>query len=295
MTRVSRRFPDPLPTAVTCLADGAVQAQSWCSPGRGRIHDDRGFTLIELMVVAICIGLLLGPLWRVFTAGTATSLRGILHAETVREGRTILRQIQDDLRHACIEFTGAAIELDVNKVVERGGTPPLQTFRLLSFPRQGPISGGAVPTTTSGNAFRRASEIRYRLEAGRDARHPFHRLSRVERYHPDHPMASEFPGGEKVTVLSERVNYFDIQPFTETAGGRSVGCFWVTLQLADAVAAHALPPVAAGSRRSDGDASTLIADFYTVVVPQFFNDLEHREGYNPNWHTGVVGPPAAAP
>ncbi len=257
--------------------------------------DRHGFTLIEIMVVIILLAMIMGPLWRIFSAGTQSSMRGILQVETVREGRQILRQVHDDLKSACLEFTGEGMDLDFNNVLKRSGGAPLGTFKLFSFPSHGEVLNGSVPQTTTGKAFRRASEVTYTIETGQGTQHPLLRLIRKERFNPDHPLASQFPSGEYSKVMSERVNYFSIDPCTERVGGRTLNYYWVTLQLVDSTRPDMLAGTEAGTRLDAPPAKALIADFFDVAYPEYFCGMDNRRGFNPNWHTGIVGPGGAAP
>ena len=55
------------------------------------------FTLVELMIAAICLMLILGPVFMMLRSGTNTSLKGMLRIETTLKARNILQQIYHHL------------------------------------------------------------------------------------------------------------------------------------------------------------------------------------------------------
>lgn len=262
--------------------DGTVLADA---TGRGR-----GFTLIEMMLVLLCMFLLLGPIWRILRSGTQMSLKGMLQVETTLEARRIIRQVYTDLKSACIRFDGSQrVDLEFDQVVVKAGDPPAQALSFLAFPSHGSVTD-AVPGAPGGVALRRASRITYTLEKSQKPDKPFMRLTRTEAFHPDHPLAKQFPGGKQSRVLSEKVHYFALTPRTYETGGQSLYYFWITLQLADSLQARNLPTNQIGSPMIQRPQGVIIADFFEVVYPEYFNSLIGRNGFNLNWHSGVVGP-----
>ena len=245
---------------------------------------ERGFTLIEIMVVLLISTFFMMSVYKIFNAGAKSSLNGMLRIDTTLEGRRIIKQVYNDLKNASFVLDGTQRELPFSELVKKDG----DSYTFLSLPLHG-TAEDAIPTGGSGKAYRRASRITYVLEASDSAANPFKKLIRKETFHPEHPLSKTVLGGVETHMLSTRVNSFEIRPYVQFSKGKTVCCYWITLQLRDA-------PLK-GQLKSIGKSSTptvstdiLIADFFDVVVPEFHYRLLVNDNFNLNWHTGVVGP-----
>jgi hypothetical protein len=244
----------------------------------------RALTLIEIMLVVLCLFILLAPVLSIFRHGTRSSLKGMLHLETTMEARRILKQVTQDLRHSCFKMDGSQIDFSWSTLLQIGGSFPTGTYGMLRFPLVGELDA-TLPANSLGTAFRRASRITYRVQP-----HPQvpgrRQLVREEQYHPDHPMAAKLNGGRRSEILTHRLNLFDIKPEEVSNGKHGMLLFRVSLQLFDSVqgAAIAVPGDGPGPE-------VVIADFFAVAYSDFYHRLVHRDWFNPNWQTGVVGPP----
>lgn len=242
------------------------------------------------MLVVLCLALLSAPIWRLLRSGTRMSLQGMLQVETTQEARRIIRQVYTDLKQSCFQYEGKnRIELDFASTLEKVGDLPTQEYRFLAFPFPGKI-GEAIPAGEKGYGWRRASRITYALEPVGKPGKPFLRLTRTERFHPDHPQAGRFPGGCFTRVLSERVHFFSISPASCQSGDQTLFYFWITLQLADSLEPRGLPAALSDGPLVRRPAGVIIADFAEVVYPEYFNAFLSRNGFNVNWYSGVVGP-----
>ncbi len=239
-------------------------------------------TLLEAVLVVSLVVLLLGPIYQVFHHGTRASLRGMLHVETSMEAMRVLRQVSDDLRDSCLPMDEQGFTLDFSKMLGTDGVPPLQSYTFLRFPQHG-SPDQVMQFARQGKASRRASRITYRLEPLSKAGLK-HRLIRTERFHPEHPLASTYPGGERISILSERVHSFILLPDSARSGNRELHFFWVTLQMVDS-----LSP-ADEERILQRREQAAIGDYFDVVYPEFFNAFQNRGFFNRNWHTGISAP-----
>lgn len=249
-----------------------------------------GFSLIEIVSVVLLLGLSMGAIMQTLRAGTRQSLKGMQQIEVSLEARRILQRLQVDLKSACLETCQiAAIDINIAELLQQSGTFPRNSYTFLSFPLNGTI-GDVIPTAGEASpAFRRASRVTWRLEPGSDPRRPLLRLIREEVFHPDHSQSKT--GSNRLSrVMSERVNFFAIQPYQVTSAGQSNWYFWVTLQLGDAITRNTssfTPGQALPEKRED----LVMADFYDIVSPDFFNAVWKYTELNRNWYTGVQGPP----
>jgi type II secretory pathway pseudopilin PulG len=252
----------------------------------------QGLTLIEIMLVVLCIGILMGPIIQVFRHGTQSSLQGMLQIDTTLEARRVIRQISQDLKNSCFRMDGTEREFNLGTVLHDSGTPPTSGYTFLSFSQYGQIED-SVPYKSpgAGNAvWRRPSEITYRMIAQNTLEKPFFKLMREERFHPDHPMAKKHPGGIFSRVLSDRVNYFHIQPHLFQSANKILPAFIITLQLVDSLKKNTLPIAPTGNQIVNKPRGWLLADFYEVVTPEFLNSMLNRSWFNPNWQT-MIGTP----
>jgi len=257
---------------------------------RGQMKRGSGFSLVEIVSVVLLLGLSMGAIMQTLRAGTRQSLKGMQQIEVSLEARRILQRLQNDLKSACFETNQiAAIDISVTAMLQQSGTFPRNAYSFLSFPLNGTVAD-VIPTAADASpAYRRASRVTWRLEPGPDPRRPLLRLIREEVFHPEHSQAKT--GSPRLSrVMSERVNYFAIQPYQVTSGGQSNWYFWVTLQLGDAITRNTgsfTPGQPLPEKRED----LVMADFYDVVSPDFFNAVWKFTELNRNWYTGVQGPP----
>ena len=256
-----------------------------------RHHAMNAFTLIELLVGIIISAILIIPVWRIFSTGTQTAMKGILSIETTLEARRIIRLLHGELKNACCELKDDENNLTFNRLYETGGTPLSPVFSFLSFPLHGAIDGDLIAVTSPhSRAFRRLSRIRYDLEGARTGSRPFASLRRNERFHPDTVLGKKHPEG-LTTILSDRVNYFEIKPVRCNWQGADAFYFWIHIRLVDVVKprAHGSENLEWGKQLERSN-NVVMADFYDVVSPDFFMRLWNHPGIRRNWYNTLVGP-----
>lgn len=239
-----------------------------------------GFTLIEIMIVAICLAIVMGPIYMILTAGTQSSLTGMMRIETTLEARRALKQIYADLKMACFPMPYSHM-YDFSDVMAISGSPPFDSYHFLSFP----IHASVADVMTSpgfGENFREVAEITYKVEADPDPGNPFMLLVREVN----------FDGKTSRRVLSNRVNFFSIKPIPIQPQGRLQFYFAVTLQLIDTLKPHELAAMSSGSKIGDLQQHVILADFFEVVYPEYFHAMWNQIRVQPNWHTPLRGPEA---
>lgn len=240
----------------------------------------QAFTLVEIMIVAICTALLMGPIFLVLRSGTKTSLKGMLRIETTLEARRVIKQVYADLKMACFPLPYNST-YNFDDVMAVSGTPPFNTYKFLSFPIHQRL-GDIFASQLSGVNHRNVAEITYRIEKGKDPDNPFLRLIRDE----------SFAGRVNTRILSDRVNFFEIKPVMMQPYGKNQFYFLVTLQLIDALHPSELKGKAAGSKLDELQKDVILADFFDVVYPEFFHAAWNQVRFNPNWHSQIRQPEA---
>ncbi len=252
------------------------------SPGRP------GFTLIELLVGVLCLTVLLGPVFRVFRQGTRSTLKEMLAIETTMEARRILRLVESDLQAACFPIDGNRTQVNWKTLLSIKGSFPDVSFGFLRFPGHGEIEE-CLSHLGVGTAERFASRVGYRVEPHPD-RPALRRLVRTEVFHPKHPLARRYPLGKIESVLTDRLNLFDIKPELIESGGHSLLTFRVTLQLIDSSRPEEITKTMPGGAGIQRPVDGTIADFFEVVNSEFYRLMIDRRNFNPNWQTRISGP-----
>ncbi|RCK78119.1 MAG: hypothetical protein OZSIB_1768 [Candidatus Ozemobacter sibiricus] len=251
-------------------------------------HATRGLTLIELMLVLLCLFLLLNPAFRILRSGTQSSLKGMMQIGTTLEARNVLRQVVNDLRVSAYRVDGnQQLKISWATLLQVSGALPEPEYSFLAFPFTDSIEA-AIDKGGSGMAWRNASLITYRVEP--HPTRPFMRqLVRVEEFHPSHPAHARYPGGKREAVLSDHVNLFEIKPLVISSSGKSLVAFRIHLQLVDFLPGRETT-VAVGSSNLTRPREGAIADYFEIVVSEFYRAMRHKAKFNPNWQNGIHGP-----
>ncbi len=247
-----------------------------------------GFTLVEVMVAICCMCILMLGLMQVFRYGTRSSLRGTLQVETTLEARLILQQLTLDLKHLCVEAESGATGL-FDQALKTSGTAPTLEYSFYVYPFEGSTEQ-VVSRGGSGKSYIPVSRVTYLLQGSPTPTKPYLKLIRREQLHARHPRFGEYPAGIKERTLSERVHVMQILPRTFQVKGYRLSCFWVNLQLVDSLKRGELVPQNLGQQLFGAPKDALIADFFSVVYPEFIREIEHNKGFNLNWFTGIERP-----
>lgn len=251
----------------------------------------KGFTLVELVVVACCIALLIGPIYMLLKSGSTSSRMGMLKVETTLESRRILKQIHRDLKLAIIPISqlwspGQVAFPAFTDILQEEGTPPLLTYSFYSYPIHAPLSNGTAEdiiynrSSKTGFNPRSMAKISYILEKKTGSDSPFMVFKRIEEYN----------GQKREQTLSERVNYFRIKIVPMTPPGtKNQYFFFVTLQLIDSLhrddMAGKIAAVDVNMQKADAQGKIVLADFFDMVYPEYFHAFWNHPQTNPSWHT----------
>lgn len=246
------------------------------------VHERKAFTLVEIMIVAICLALLLGPIFLVLRSSTKTSLKGMMRIDTTLEARRVIKQVYADLKMACFPLPYNSV-YNFDNVMQVGGTPPCNTYSFLSFPIHQKLEN-IFASQLSGVNYRDVSEITYRVEKGKNADNPFLTLYRDE----------SFGGKIHTRILSDKINFFEIKPIMLQPYGKNQFYFLVTLQLIDALHPSELQGRTAGTKLDQLQKDVILADFFDVVYPEYFHAAWNQVRSNPNWHSQIRQPEAVS-
>jgi len=246
-----------------------------------------GFTLIELMLVILCLFLLLVPAFRILRSGTKSSLKGMMQIGTTLEARNVLRQISQDLKNSCFLIDGNQRRFSYSTLLQTTGNLPNVQYAMLVFPHADDPDA-AFEKSGTGRAWRNASMVTYRV-GNRPLRPNMRQLVRVEQYHNSHPQFAKFPNGIRETIVSAHVNLLEITPDIISSSGKTLLTFRLHLQLVDFMPGRETPVAVAGTglvRPREG----AIADYFAVVYSEFYRALRSKAKFNPNWQNCVRGP-----
>lgn len=270
----------------------------------GGCSAERGFSLVEIVVSALILAFLMTALFSVFRSGTQQATKGIHHADTVQEGRRILRQICLDLKCGCVDTGKLSIAISggdsdppipppedkpflSSRFFQVGGKPDFPSYSFLAFPIHG--RRDEVVKLDGRNLDTHAALITYELEE-------IPGVPVVKRL-----VRSEVSSGEPVSkVLSEKVCFFKIDLVKDEGPSGNLfhrlDYFRITLQLLDNFGKVDLSKGVFDSlgRFSDGSLKSkiVVADFFDVAYPEAWNRVFQNPLMERNWNTFVLGPEA---
>ena len=249
---------------------------------RKQKYKRHAFTLVEIMIVCICIGLLVSPIFVLLRSGSDSSLKGMMRIDTTLKARTILHQVYADLKMACLPLafdeTNSGIKYDFSQVLTTKGAAPKVQYEFVSFPIHQKYSDIFYETTNNKGQemnYRKVCKITYTVKGNNKS--PFKKLIREV----------EFDNKKQTHVLSENVNQFYIEPVTDLKiNGRVQYYYLITLQLVDVMHVNEKENVSYDDIKGDTK-NLILADFYDVVYPEQFNSIWNNIKPVSNWHTVI--------
>ena len=239
---------------------------------QNKYYSRHAFTLVEIMIAAICLTIIMGPLFMLLRSGTNTSLKGMLRLETTQKARNILQQIYADLKMACFKLPDENV-YSFSDILTKTGDAPNYVYQFYSFPIHQSYSEIFESPKVSYN-YRIPSLITYRVE-GESA--PY-KLIREER----------FKGKTTSRVLTENINFFEIKEIgitTEVDNSKMQFYYQITIQLIDVLHSSDYDNKKIGEKLRQNQKDVILADFYDIVYPEYFNALWNDRRLNQNWHT----------
>ena len=232
----------------------------------------QAFTLVELMIAMTCLTLIIGPIFVLLRSGANTSLKGMLRIETTEKARNVLQQIYADLKMACFKLPDEN-DYSFSSILKRKGDAPNYIYQFYSFP-----------------IHQSYSEIFENPNEGVNSRIPSLITYKVEGDSPPYRLIREETFKDKTTskILSENINFFEINDIgitTQVDNSKMQFYYQITLQLIDVLHASDYDNKKIGEKLRQNQKDVILADFYDIVYPEYFNALWNDKRLNQNWHT----------
>ena len=239
-------------------------------------HRRKAFTLVELTIAAICLTIILGPIIMILRSGTSSSLVGMMRIDTTQKARNILHQVYADLKMACLYLPADKREFSFEEIVTREGDSPYYNYSFYSFPihqSYDKILENGIDNIT----YRVPSFITYKVENGDNPNLPtFKKLIREEN----------FDGNITSKVLTDNLNYFEIKQIDMVVDGNKLQSYYmITLQLIDVLHENDIKDKKTGEKLRENQKDLILADFYDIVYPEYYNALWNEKGLNRNWYS----------
>ncbi len=233
----------------------------------------KAFTLLEVLITLALSAVIGIAAFTLYRGGVQSSLSGVVNFDMLAEGRKVIAQIRDDLKHACIPYHGA-FSLSFNDLlqIDFSQTRGLEgaEFNLLRFRYEADFARSDLPAPEY--LLRPLLSVKYRLEAVKESG----LLKLIREISPGSDQA-------KIEILSERVSFFRINPVKVTGPDGRDSWFWnISLQLSQQTGRS-------GSTRPDSDKTRGAGsmEFYDVVCSEFFNAINNYRHSPRNWNTGL--------
>lgn len=240
----------------------------------------QAFTLVEIMIAAICLTIILGPILMILRSGADTSLKGMMRIDTTLKARNILQQVYADLKMACFPVPYGSV-YSFDDLLDKKGTVPNYVYSFSCFPIHHKYNE-IFESQTSGINYRIPSQVTYRVEDGDASNLNFKKLIREE----------VFNGKTTKNVLTENLNFFEIKEIMMEVDGKDQFYYLITLQLIDVLHSNDLKEEFKDKkmgkkldRIGDKPKDVILADFYDIVYPEYFHALWNDKKMCPNWHT----------
>ena len=145
-----------------------------------KTNNRKAFTLVELMIVCVCLSILIGPIYLLIRSGTQTSLKGMLRIDTTLKARNVLQQVYADLKMACFRIPYGSV-YSFGNLLTRGGVMPNVTYQFYSFPIHHNYDE-IFESPSSGINYRIPVNITYSVENSDNPELPFKKLVRTENF-----------------------------------------------------------------------------------------------------------------
>ena len=238
----------------------------------------RAFTLIEIMIVAICLAILIGPIFLLLRSGQHSSLKGMMRIETTVKARNVLQRVYADLKMACFPLPYSSYYSFCN-VLQKEGYAPYYTYKFHIFPVHQNYRE-ILQESEKGVIYRNLSFVTYKIEDNDDPKIPLKKLVRYETFK------------DKTTkqVLTDRLNFFEIKEISLKADEKEQFYYLISLRLVDVLHAKNLSDTETLEKIRNNPQDIVVADFFDVVYPEYFRALWNDKKISPSWHTVLKSP-----
>ena len=238
----------------------------------------KAFTLVEIMIVCVCIGLLVGPIFLLLRSGSDSSLKGMTRIETTLKARRVLQQVYADLKMLCQKYD--QVDRDHYRKVNfsnsylRDGNYPNIKYEFICFPIHEDYkdifeTNSNSYGTTDFNC--NVCKITYVVE-----KNPKTILGTLKR-------TVDFKGKKTTTKLCENVNNFIIDPVAVTIDDKLENYFIINLSLVDVLHENYREKLTA-DEINNGSREVIKAEYFDVVYPEYVHSYVDGHAINPSWH-----------
>ena len=244
-------------------------------------YKKQAFTLVEIMIVCVCIGILVGPIFMLLRSGSESSLKGLARIDTTLEARKILHQVYADLKMACVPIKKGNTQVHFTDVLTKNNHAPNTEYEFLSFPAHEKYSDIFNEYTNSYNTegiYRKVCKITYAVKGKSNS--PFKTLERT----------TEFANNKSTKVLSNKISSFNIDKIYVKVDGKAENYFAIYLKLIDTIHGESKENMTIEEFKNKKQSEIIIVDFFDVVYPEYIHSYVDDTAINPNWHPTIKAP-----
>lgn len=265
---------------------------------------NRCFTLVEVIVTALCLALLITPLLFIFRSGIKISRKGMVQVETILEAKKVLEQVKIDLENLIMDIdeVGASgyTEFDISSFFYKDeSNPPFYIYKFYTFTKYGKIEDAVLKG--SGTNFTKIfpTIVIYKVEEEKDQSNKnrnfmSYKLVREEILSNEFS-SNNLPSRNTVKTLTSNLNYFKIS-FMKIDNVKYTTFpyfyFAINLQLVNSISnlvQSTNSQITIEDIYKAREKGVVIADFISFAVPEQLKSFSRFPTYRINWYTEVPG------
>lgn len=234
----------------------------------------KGFTLVEIMIVCVCLSLLVGPIFLLLRSGSDSSMKGMTRIETTLKARRILQQVYADLKMSCYHIPLDATLFPFNDIIVKNENNSEQKYEFKSFPisnEYDEIFEDKVNEEGANMKYRYVNKVTYFLSSDK-------KLTRT---------VVDFENKKTEKVLAENVNRFSIDEREVYINNIKQSYFFVELCLIDFVNDNKKDNNLLTGDDIEPSKNVVVVDFYDVVCPDYYHSKINDIAANRNWHVMI--------
>jgi competence protein ComGC len=231
----------------------------------------KGFTLVEIMIVCICLSIIVGPIFLLLRSGSDSSMKGMARIETTLKARRVLQQVYADLKMSCYHIShDSAVYFPFEQIIKKDASRSKFEFKSFPIHEEYKEIFKEDETNEAGTkmGYRKVNKITYTLSNDK-------KLIRK---------VVGIDNKEKEKVLAENVNRFNIDENSVYINNIKQSYFFVELCMLDFVNDNKKD----NSLLQGGDITpskdVIVVDFFDVVCPDYYHSKINDIASNRNWH-----------
>ena len=244
-------------------------------------YSRHAFTLVEIMIVCICISILVGPIYMLLRSGSDSSMKGMTRIETTLKARRVLQQVYADLKMICFINNREHLQkVKFSNAMTIVSQAPNFKCWFYSFPTHEQYDQMFETAQNSSGTLdlnSKVCKITYTVEGGNNS--VFKTLKRKV----------EFGDKSSETVLSDKVSSFFIDPIAVKVEDKLENYYQINLTLVDVVHENLKDSITA-EQINYGSKEIIKAEFFDVVYPEYVHSYIDDDAINPGWHHQIYPP-----